>query len=224
MPPITIGGQSKCQRMNVRRSEIYPRLALAAAGRVGLEGTTPEGVAESPEARDVRDALWADYERMLADKNTYTLEATRAWLKEQGVKASLSAIARDRAPVLARVRQLEIIPAKVRQYLDATKDSSTGEVLEAARKRSADLLFEHLLGIASGGVEGVDLDQLRLMARAVASLSTADAQTQILDHRLAEMRDAFDAKVKAATKGRKNKTLTDGDVAEVRKAVFGSAA
>jgi len=172
----------------------------------------------------VRDALWAEYERMLSDKNTYTLEAMRAWLKEQGVAASLSAIARDRAPVLARRRQLEIASVKVREFLDATADSSTGEVLEAARKCSADLLFEFLLKISAGGIEKIDVTDLRLLAKAVAGLSTADARTQVLERRLAEMRDAFDAKVKAATKGRKNKTLTDGDVAEVRKAVFGSAA
>jgi len=210
--------------MNVRRSEIYPRLALAAAARVGLKAATAERVAESPEARDVRDALWADYERMLGDKNTYTLEAMRTWLKDEGVKASISAIARDRAPVLARRRRLEIAPAKVREFLAATADSSTGEVLEAARKRSADLLFEFLLKIPVEGIEKTDVTDLRLLGKAVASLSTADAQTQILQQRIAEMRDAFDAKVKAARKGRKGKALTDEDIAEVRKAVFGSAA
>jgi len=210
--------------MKVRRSVIYPRLAVAAGARVGLKEPTAELVAESPEARDVRDALWADYERMLGDVNTYTLEALRAWLAGHGVNASTSMITRDRQPVLARRRRLELAPLKVREFMEATKDSTTGEVLEAARKRSADLMFEFLLKIPVEGIEAMDVTDLRLTAKAIAGLSTADAQTRIIEQRLAEMRDAFDAKVNAVTKGRKDKALTDRDIAEVRKAVFGSAA
>ncbi|HET6441847.1 MAG TPA: phage protein Gp27 family protein [Phycisphaerae bacterium] len=210
--------------MNVRRTTIYPRLAAVAGERAGLLDPTPERVAENPAAREVRDALWAEYERRLADKNTWTLAKIQGWLRGEGVSTSLSQVARDRRPILDHRAQPSLIAAKVREYMAATKNAKTSDVLEAARRRSADLLFEHLLGVASGGVEDIDLDQLRLMARAVAALSTADAQTQILQQRLAEMRAAFDRAVASAAGKRKDKRLTSKDVDEVRKAVFGSAA
>jgi len=196
---------------NVRHGTLYRKMAAWAAAEAGVAPPTAEAGAENPAAREIRDAIWAEYESRLRDTQTYTLKAIAAWLRETtGIDAKTMAVHRDRKPVLARQRALELTIADVRNFLEATRDASEAEIMEAARRRAGDQLFQLLMQARVDRPDTVDPKDLIRWARAVADLSAAGASTRLSEQRLAEMRKAARAEAEreaeAAPDGRLSKT------------------
>jgi hypothetical protein len=210
--------------MDFGHSKACEGLALWAGREVGLKVLTPVLVAEDEAARTVRDGAWAEYRKRLADRTTYTLAQIRAWLAERGVRVSIASVARDRAPVLAREDRLNLGSEVTRRFMAATAGADTGEVLQAALKRVGQILFETSLKFEAEDLrDALEAGDFVRLAEAVAKLSKAHAETGILRERLAAMRAAFDKELKNRTE-KGDGRLTQKDVDEIRRAVFGGAA
>jgi len=210
--------------MNVGHSTTFDGLSRAAGREAGLRSPTPEAVAKDAAARDLRDALWAEYERVLADDRTYTIEAVRAWLAERGVQASIATVHRNRAREAARWRARELASETARRFLEATGGRSADEVFEAARKRAAQVLFDLFMRLPADALEDLDPAQILRAFEVAGKLGKAHAETEMVAARLAEMQRNFDAQVRKAAGTSGDGRLTREQIAEIREAVFGSAA
>jgi len=185
--------------MDFGHSKACEQLALWAGREVGLDPLSPAAVAESPDAREVRDAAWGDYRRRLADRTTYTLEAIRAWLAEHAVDVSIASVQRDRAPILAKEERLRLGSEITRRFLKETEGAGTAEVLQAGLKRVAQVLFETSLRFEADelrdSLEGGDFVRL---AEAVGKLCKANSEVGLIDQRVAELREKARKAVAAA--------------------------
>jgi hypothetical protein len=212
--------------MDFGHSKACEGLALWAGRECGLpEPITLALVAENPDAREVRDAAWADYRRRLGDKTTYSGKSILAWLAEHGVIVAEASLSRDRAPLKARAARLEIGAEATRQFMSIAGKAESGDVFKAGLARVGQVLFETSLQFEAEEVRAAmnGGDYIRL-AEAVAKLSKAYAETNILSVRLAEMKAAFTKEVKSRAEKNGDGKLSQADVDEIRKAVFGSAA
>ena len=101
-PGVEVYTSGKPRKARSRHSTVYEQLAIHAGTRTGMKDPTDEAVAEDPDARAVRDAVWGEYERLLRDDQTYTIDALHRWCKERGCTAGRSSCHRDRRAVLSR--------------------------------------------------------------------------------------------------------------------------
>lgn len=187
--------------MQAGHSKAYEGLALWAGREVGLDTATLQAVADHEGAREVRDAAWAKYRRILADKTSYPMEVIHAWLAERGADVSDAAISRDRAPVKAREQQLSLSVETTRQFLDATKGATDQEVLRAAIRRIGQVLFETSLKFdAEGLAAAMEAGDVMRLGDTVAKLARALAETDLLGAKLAELQRKLDEAKAAADK------------------------
>jgi len=206
--------------MNLRHSKAYRELALAAGRQAGLKKPTPETVAEDETAREIRDALWAEYEARLRDRKTYTIRAICEWLIEtlglgnapRAKRPSLSAVDRDRRAVLAQERRLTLSAQKTRQILEATKETDEADVFEAVRKLIGQHLFEFFLGLPADAIQSAETGEIIRLMKAAGQIGKAHAETEILNRRLVEMREAVKAEVTKRSAKAKDGRLSREDV------------
>jgi len=196
----------------VRHAKTYKGLARAAGASVGLTSPTPETVAESPEARDARDALWAEYDLRLGDEKTYTLKQIKAWLAEQGVASSIPAIHRDRSRVRRRRRAVEIGTRKVREFMEAAKGLDSSDLFQAVLRRIGQTLFETFGEFGSADLEGMTINQWIRAMETAGYLMRSHAKTEIDRARLAEMRKAARAEADRAAASAADGRMTREDV------------
>jgi len=211
--------------MRVRRGNIYGMLAVVAGGRAGLTDPDPEAVAEDPAARDVRDAIWDEYERVLRDTNTYSLDAIVAWLNERAVDGARSSVQRDRKALLSKERAITLRAEKARAVIEAVEASGEHDVLRGGRVLAGQLIFQALSELPADALEELSPGGVLKMVRELSYLSKTHAETDLLQQKVAEMRRAFDEELAAAKRkaGAAAGGITDEMIADVRRAVFGSA-
>lgn len=199
--------------MNVRHSKPYDVLALAAGRQAGLAHPTASEVAESPEARLLRDGLWAEYEMRLRDTQTYTLPAILAWVRDQGGAASQSSIHRDRFWLQARERALGLAAERARQIAKAlTGAGGETDFLAAGRAKASQIIFEALAEFPTEVVDAWKPGQWIALFDVLGRLSTAHEEVALTRTRLAALgekaKQAVDAKAASAPMG----ALTREDV------------
>jgi hypothetical protein len=204
----------------VRHSQIRPELAAYAARACGVVAPSPESAAEIPEAREKRDALWVDYERRLRDPDTYTLADILEWLLAMKIKASVSSVHRDRTSVLEPERLQRESAAETRAILESLSGQTDADLFRANRLLLGRAFLDALVSLKTGALTLEKTEDILTMARAVARLSTADAQADLARERLRQIRNEFDEAVKAKVKTGDGK-LSQADIEEISGAVFG---
>ncbi len=211
--------------MNIRHSKSYRELALAAGRKAGLAKPTPEKVAADEGAREARDALWREYERLLADSQTYTLSQVIEWLRKQGIAwPSQSSADRDRRAVLSRERRLALTAEKTRRVLEAMKGADESEVMAAARGLAGQHIFEFFLSLPGDALEDLKPGEIIRLFEVAGKLSKAHADVGLIEQRMRELREKFEAKAKGVRAQTKDGRLTQEQIDEISREVFGSAA
>lgn len=197
--------------MNTRHSTAYEALAALAAEQAGLKEKTAQAAADDDAARQIRDSLWEQYERMLRDTRTYTLKDVRDWLTDKGPNPSRSSVHRDRAALLEKERIVELAVLKANAVLDAAAESGEHDVLKASRVVAGQLLFNCLSGLSSAALEGLKPHQVLRMIDTLGLLSKAHAETDLIRQKLAELQRKLEDEKGKADKAAE-KVLTDSKV------------
>ncbi len=212
--------------MQVRHSKAYELLAIEAARQSNLKKPTPEAAAGDEAARSLRDVQWMEYERMLRDTQTYSLAAIRQWLSEQAANTVATAsIHRDRRALLARERAYALAAGKAKAVIEQAQESGESDVLKGGRVLAGQLLFQALADLSPAALEDLSAKQVIDLIDALSKLSRAHAQTELTNEKVAELRRRFDQQMSAAVKKAKGGgTITDEDISQARKLIFGDAA
>lgn len=210
--------------MNTRHSTAYEALAALAAEQAGLKEKTAQAAADDDAARQIRDSLWEQYERMLRDTRTYTLKDVRDWLTDRKLKVSRSSVHRDRAALLEAERVYELAVHKANAVLDAAAESGEHDVLKAGRVVAGQLLFNSLSSLSSAALEGLKPHQVLRMIDTLGLLSKAHAETDLIRQKLAELQRQFDREISAAQAKTPDGKLTPAQIAEAKEAIFGQVA
>jgi len=198
--------------MNLGHSKIYEALAVAAGRAAGMKRPTPTAVAGEPAAREKRDLLWAEYERMLRDPKIHRLEDLRAWLAQQGVRASLSSVDRTRRQVLGRERLLALANERTRQFLQITEGAEEGEVFAAARKRAGQILFDMFLRLTPEALEELEPSGILRAFEVAGRLSKAHADVGLIEQKMREAREAAGREIEKEAARSKDGKLSRKDV------------
>lgn len=201
--------------MNVRHSNAYEKLAVEAGERSGLDKPDAEAVAADHAACQVRDALWADYERQLRDAKTYTLETIREWLAEQNSQTSLSGVHRDRRALLDRERLTTLAAGRAKAVIEAATESGEHDLLRGGRLIAGQLLFNALSNLSSESLEGMTPPQILRMVDTLGLLSKAHAETDLIRAKLTEINKAAKAEIEKAVSKTKDKKLTSDAVYKI---------
>lgn len=190
-----------------------------------------KAAAEDPAAAPIRDALWLEYERRLRDDKSYSISDVAEWLGEQvaadlashGVKIGRSSVHRDSQAIHAKERVFRLAHEKATALLDGLEDGAEHDVLKSGRMVAAQLLFDALSNLPAAGLEDMTNPQIINMIEVLGKLSKANAETDLINQKLAEARRRFDEQMKAALAKGKGR-LTDEDLAEAREIIFGKVA
>jgi hypothetical protein len=203
---------------------------LACAATVGSESSMPElqavagQIATDDEAREIRDGLWEEYERRLRDVASYTLTACRQWLAEHGADVGLSSVHRDRERAMRELRRIEYAAEQARSIIDAAEAEGETDLLRAGRIAASTAIFNALMRLGPDALSELSPRDTLKMFRELAVLSKAHAETDLINARLAELQRKFDAEVTAAQQREPDGKLSDRQIQEIRKAVFGEVA
>ena len=210
--------------MNTRHSKAYEQLAATAAAQADLPERTAEAAAGDDGARQIRDSLWEQYERMLRDTQTWRLEQIGEWLTERGATASRASIHRDRRALLERERVIFLAAARAREILKAASDTGEHDVLRAGRVVAGQMLLSALTNLSSAALEGLRPHQVLRMIDSLGALSKAHAETDLIRQKLTELQRRFDEQISAAQAAAPDGRLTPEQIAEAKEAIFGKVA
>ena len=200
--------------MNAGHSITWEKLAVVAGKEAGMRRPSAAGVAADDAARERRDLLWGDYERMLRDKKTYTLEALRAWLAERGIRVSLATADRNRQQVLDQDRKWTLVNERMRQFLELSKDSGEGEILGAATKRAGQILCEAFLRMPTEALDAMSPAKILKAFEVAGKLRKAGADVGLIEQRMHEVGQAARKELDAKAAKTKDGRLTREDVYE----------
>ena len=214
--------------MRARRSNPYDALALYAGGLAGMKKPTPKAVAENKEAHAIRDSVWEEYERMLRDTQTYSLKAiVEYWADpKRGVRLGHSSVHRDRLALTEQERRITLIAAKTRATIEAAGEGGAGGALDGARLLASQLLFSALGDLSADALGGLTGPQILQMLKTLGYLSKTDAEANLMAEKVREMQQRFDKQIAAVAKdvNAGDGRLTDEQIAELRRVVFGKDA
>ena len=201
--------------MKVRHSKAYERLAVIAGKEAGLAKPTAEKVAADEAARQLRDSYWLDYERRLADTQTYSIDKVHKWLAEIiGVKIGRSSIHRDRRAMLQTARLLKLRAELARNVVERAAGDGEGDVLRAARILAGQEIFR-LLNLIEVDPESMKPGHVIGMIDVLGRLSKQHVETDILAAKLADLHKAAKDEIDKATAGKPDKKLTRQNVYEI---------
>jgi hypothetical protein len=204
----------------VRHSTIRPQLATLAARDCGVVSPSPEAASENPAAREKRDGLWLEYERRLRDPDTYALKDIFDWLKGLGVETSPSSVHRDRTAVLEPERLQRESASETKAILDSLSKNTDTDLFRANRLLLGRAFLDALVSLKTGALTLDKTEDILTMARAVARLSTADAQADLAREKLKALREELAEAVKDKAKTGDGK-LSPEDITEISEVVFG---
>jgi hypothetical protein len=180
----------------------YRGLAIEAGRQAGLwlptaqpadEEAAVKCVAANDLARETRDQLWTEYERMLADERTYTLDDVVEWLADRKTVASKSSVHRDRWGLLSKERVMQSAAAKSRAIVDAIGAGGEDDLFRATRNVAAQAVLNALLNFDEDTLAGLKAEQAIKLVMAVGKLSTSHAQSDLLAARLSELQGKLEA-------------------------------
>lgn len=218
--------------MILKAGDAYKRLALAACREAGIalpaggeDGAAldahMETIASAPEARQVRDCAWLEYEALLRQPETYPLDRILAWLNERGVEIGRSSIHRDRVRLLRVEMSHKLANEKLAAIFQTLKGISEDELYQGGLKLAMQHLLTLFLDLSAESFEGLKPAQLLLAMDTFARLGNARADTALKEARSKELERRFDEAIQQRTAGRAERALTGQDIEAIRKAVFG---
>jgi len=230
----------------------YDELAIAAAQQAGLitadqraealrKRETDDAAyqkivhdaAENPKTRGFRDRLWAELERRLRDRQTYTLDDIHRWMtygEPDGLGCTLgrTSLHRLQKHLVAKEEQ---IARRARLAAEVARQAAghgggLDEMLRASMGLAAQTVFDMLTDLPDEATTVLKPNHLIGLLEMVARLHTARAQADYTDQRVAELQRKFDDAVAARqalveTGGRRE--LTAEDIRAIRESVFGVA-
>ena len=184
----------------------YRGLALEAGRKAMLwdgpppldEDAAAQAVAANHLARETRDQLWTEYERLLADTRTYTLEDVVEWLADHGTEASKSSVHRDRWGLLAKERLMSSAAEKSKAIMEAVGTHGENDLFRATRTVAGQAVLNALLNFDETTLSGLTGEKAIRLVEAVGKLSTAHAQSDLLAARLDELQQKLQAAKDAA--------------------------
>jgi len=213
-------GRPKKDMVDVSHRRCYEALAEHAAAQCGLKATAA-AAAENDQAREVRDVLWAELQKRIADIQTYTIDGIHRWLNDDiGVEVGRGSVQRAREMHVATLSAIRLRAERARQVIDAVGKDGQGETLSAARALSAQAMFNALVNLDDQALTNLKPGQLINMFNSVAILSRQDVETRYRKVQLGELVKTFDREATAKAQARGG-ALTAEDLSEIRKAVFG---
>jgi hypothetical protein len=163
-------------------------------------------VAENGEACSLRDELWADYERRLRDRTTYTLLDIQAWLATHGVNVGTASVHRDRVPFEKRDKELAAASEGLKSFLADTDGLTEDDLVDAMRKRVGQIYFQSLREQPDSPFGDLKPGELMRLLEGVSEFAKARAAVDYTAQRTAELRKRLEAavaaKVAAAPDGR----------------------
>jgi len=208
----------------VRHSAAYRELAVKACRVAALPGGhSAECAAEDPEACDVRNGLWAEYEARLRDTQTYTIDEIVLWLKSHDVHVGRTSVHRDRKALLAAERSIVLAAEKAKRICDLIGTDNEADLMRGGRIAIAQLLFEVITDLGPEALAGMTPTQIIKLMNTGTQIGKVHAETELLNIKLDEMKTAFDDAVAGAKKKAKTSdgSLSAEQIAQVRAAVFG---
>ena len=187
-------------------------------------------VAGHEAARQRRDEATVEFERRCLDRG-YTGDQLWEWFQGLYGPISRSSVYRARAALRAHGSKVAQVAAEARAFVEAARGdegaADNGDALfAAASHRYGQLAFQLLMETSAKelGGEGVNISKLVSIVSALAKLTKARAETELLGEKVAAMRRAFDAEVDAARRNAEggDGTITPDQITAIRDAVFGS--
>lgn len=224
----------------------YELIAIEAGRRAGMTGFPPacemtgkrdrdicawgkEAVANEATA-PVRQEMVVEFERRLCDP-MFSLEDLAGWFRGIYGHATISGMHRARAACLAGKLKLEqtvaLADAVVKQIGPGGDDSMLKASGGIIRQLVVQALCEmrHVSDAAAGGDgEGVDAGRLAKLTKALVQAVGAETERDLAKAKLRELEIRFDEATKAAKGKRTDGTITESDLAEIRKQVLGVGA
>lgn len=214
--------------MGITRSTAYDAIAIRSAERAGIEPATVEAAATRDDARVLRDQGWQEYERMLCDTRTYTLDDVWDWIKVQwGGTCGRSTVHRDRLRLLEPEKRAKFAAMKSQAARDLMVDRGEMDLFGSIREMFGQAIFDALLDYDSETLKGLDPGKFIRLIEVGAKLGKAHAESELLKQKLLEMQDRFDREMErlAACSGSDGpKAITTSDIAAARKRIFGEVA
>ena len=200
-----------------------PTVAEASAMAAEDLNALAARVADSAAAVERRDAAWIEFDRRLSD-NAYTGDHVHQWFQATYGPIGRNSVYRARAAVRAAGSRLAEIAADAQAYMEMAAAEGGDAVFGAATQRAGQLIFQLLMETRAEDLGAGDPAAVGKILNALAKLQKSRAETEMIRHKLDEMRREFDSQVKRATSGGGDGKLSAADIAAIRSAVFGEAA
>jgi len=183
-------------------------------------------VADDPQARQLRDRLFAEFRAKLLDTQL-TLQEIVDWFKVAYGPVTLSSIHRARVDAQAQEAPVAQCADLANKCLEIARAEGAGAVFDASSQLAGQYIFQILLQ-AQAALSGGEADTggMVKVIGALAKLQQSKAQADLLMQKTRELRTEFDRQMQAAKReadGAGGK-FTDDMIAKVRKAMFGEAA
>jgi len=179
-------------------------------------------VADNPEAVEKRDELCMEFDRRLSDAS-YTGDHVHEWFERTYGPIGRNSIYRARGAVRAATSEVTQIAAEAKAYSDLAAAEGGDAMYGAVRLRYNQLVFQLLMELRSGDLNTDKPEVVARILNSLAKVQKSGAETEMIRHKLGEMRNEFDSQVKRATSAGDGK-LSAEDIAAIRSAVFGEAA
>ena len=197
-----------------------PTVAAAARMSDSRRAGLAARVADNPKAVKLRDEVYGEMERRIRDPG-YNPEQVGEWFR-----ANVGPISRSSMYRLADHLRLQDMHVResaelAKAYMEMAGES-TDDVLAAGNRLAAQYLFQLFLELNTSAGEKPDVGKVAKVVSALGSLQKTRAETEILQIKLAELRQKFDDQVRRAKAASSDGKLTDEMIDQVRKAVFGS--
>jgi len=223
-----MGRPKKVRVVDVSHRRAYEALAEHAAEQCGIKPATAEAAAENDQAREIRDCLWAELQKRVGDIQTYSIDGLHKWLTDTiGVTIGRGSVQRLREQHVNSLRAVKLRAERARDVIEAAGQGGEAGVLEASRVLAGQAMFNALAGLDELALTNLKPGQILKMVDSVAILSRQDIETRYRKAQLGELMKKFDQESNTRLKadGLKGKLyLTDTDISEIRKAVFGEPA
>lgn len=214
--------------MKNSRFKAYEELALIAGREAGIGEAvlTPQSVEGDDAARAIRDGYWAQYERMLRDVQTYSLDQVHGWMKSIGCRVGRSSIDRNRTHLLAREQQIHASAEKARAVVLAAKEMGLDDLLAGGTLVAGQRLFEALTALPSSNLQDLTAAQTLDLIDSLSRLKKTHSDSAFTDARRKALQDAakkFSAECKKAQSTTGDGRLSPDQINQIRQAVFGAA-
>ena len=207
--------------VDTQHRRAYEVLAEHAAKQCGLRPATAQAAAEDDKARDMRDYLWSELQRRIADTRTYSIDAIHTWMTQDlGVKIGRGSLQRLHERHIGAESAMKLRAERAQQVIDQIGLGGESQALQAGMGLAAQALFNALQGLDETALTNLTPAQIIKLMDTLTNMRRQDMETRYRERQLGELVKKFDREAQAKTKTGGG-TLTKEDIADLRKKVFG---